>query len=363
LTVDNKEVQTIHVKHTKKKGNGFVICLLVFTAFFLGFVIGMLMIHYKSQKEIKEVQDELAYVIKEQSAINVTNVYVPERKIYEGKIAMNSYNTDNFRIDNGFMAYFDEKGNKISHLGVDLSYHNKDVDWEALAASGCEFVMLRCGYRGYTEGGLVEDEKFQEYSKKAKEAGLKVGVYFFTQAITIEEAKEEAEYVVELLDGMILDYPVALDTEYINDPDARTNKEDISDELRSDMCKAFCETVYSYGYYPIIYASENWMRRNMNLKALTEYEFWAPQYLDENDFLFDFSIWQYTENGNIPGIAGEVDLDISMVDYASFVPAMREAYLSGGEIVKTEPKGQFVITTGTQDDPSEKEEDAGEFIQ
>lgn len=360
MTDENKEIQTIRVKHSKRRGNGAIICLITFTAFFLGLVVGMLLVHYKSQQEIKAVQHELAKVIEEQSAINVTNVYVPERKINEGKIAMNSYNTENFRIDNGFMAYFDEKGEKISHLGVDLSYHNKNVDWEELAASGCEFVMLRCGYRGYTEGGLVEDERFQEYAKAAKEAGLKVGVYFFTQSITVEEAVEEAEYVVELLDGMVLDYPVALDTEYINDPAARTNKADISDELRSEMCEAFCERIASYGYYPIIYASENWMRRNMNLKALTKYEFWAPQYLDENDFLFDFSIWQYTEEGNIPGVQGEVDLDISMVDYAAFVPAMREAYLSGGKIERNEAKGKFIITTGNGDDPSDAIEEYGE---
>lgn len=362
--MDKREIKEItpiptggapHRVRVKKKGqsNKPIIALLVFSGFFLGFVIGMLLVHAKSQKEIAEVKQELATVIKEQSAINVTNVYVPERKINEGKIAMNSYNTENFRIDNGFMAYFDENGNKISHLGVDLSYHNEYVDWDRLAESGCEFVMLRCGYRGYTEGGLCKDEKFEEYAKEAQRVGINLGVYFFTQAITVEEAEEEAEYVLELLDGMTLQYPVALDTEKVTDPNARTNKADISDELRSEMAIAFCEKIKSKGYYPIIYASENWMRRDMNLKMLTDYEFWAPQYLEENDFLFDFSIWQYTEEGFIPGIENEVDLDLSMVDYASFVPAMREAYLSGGTIETMDTKGEFVITTSREDDPTD----------
>lgn len=338
----------------RKKVSKRIVALMVFSSFFLGFVVGMLIIHQKSQKELNEVKGELARVIEEQSAINVTNVYVPERKISAGKVAMNSYNTDNFRIDNGFMAYFDEEGNKISHLGVDLSYHNGTVDWGALKAAGCEFVMLRIGYRGYTEGGLVKDEKFDEYLAGAKEAGINVGVYFFTQSVSVEEAEEEAEYVIELLDGITLEYPVAYDTEDVTDDSARTNTEEISDVLRSQMCIAFCEKIKENGYYPIIYASENWMRRDMELEMLSEYEFWAPQYRSENDFLYDFTIWQYTEEGNIPGIKGEVDLDISMVDYASFVPAVREAFITGGGVYTSSPKGEITITTSA----SERSEEA-----
>lgn len=356
---DNKELQFINVQPKKRKssGMGAVFALVVFTGFLIGLVIGMLIIHYRSRKELAAVNEELARVIEEQSAIHVTNVYVPERKIENGKIAMNSYNANNFGFDNGFMAYFDENGNKISHLGVDLSYHNDNVDWDELKAAGCEFVMLRCGYRGYTEGGLVEDEKFQAYFDAAQKAGLNVGVYFFTQSVTVEEAIEEADYVLELLDGRTLQYPVALDTEYISDENARTNTADISDELRSLMCIAFCERIREFGYYPIIYASENWMRRDMDLKMLTDYEFWAPQYRDENDFLYDFTMWQYTEEGEIPGVKGEVDLDISMVDYASFVPAMREAYLSGGGIETITSKGTITITAGRADDPQDKAEE------
>lgn len=334
--------------------------LLCFSFFAMGLIVGMVIIHFKSTKELNAVKDELDTVIKEQSAINITNVYIPERKVDSGKIAMNSYKTENFRIDEGFMAYFDEKGEKISHLGCDLSYHNKNVNWAELAASGCEFVMLRCGYRGYTEGGLMEDEKFDEYARAARAAGINVGVYFFTQAVNEEEAIEEANYVLEIIEDHDITYPVAFDTEYINDPKARTNVEDISDELRSKICIAFCERIREFGYYPIIYASENWMRRNMDLKMLTDYEFWAPQYLDENDFLFDFSIWQYTESGSIPGVKGDVDLDISMVDYAQFVPSLREAYLNGGSVETIDSKGTLKITTGHTDEAPP--EDVGEEV-
>ena len=353
---DNKEIEYINIarRNKKKSGLGPVIALTVFVGFLIGFVIGMLLIHFKSRKEIAAVQAELDRVIEEQSAINVTNVYVPERKIENGKIAMNSYSVERFRIEDGFMAYFDENGKKISHFGVDLSYHNGSVDFEKLKAAGCEFVMIRCGFRGYTEGGLMADERYGEYMKKAQAAGLDVGVYFFTQAISEEEAVEEADFVIELLNGATLQYPIAFDTEYVNDEGARTNTNEISDELRSRICIAFCERIREHGYYPIIYASENWMRREMDLKLLGDYEMWAAQYREENDFLYDFTMWQYTESGEIDGVKGEVDLNVSLVDYPAFVPAMREAYLSGGTVETSTSKGIIKIKKGSEDDPSDK---------
>ena len=355
IPVGDNQGEYDRVKRRRHRPKRLPVELVVGITFFaLGLMAGMAVIHVKSSREIASVQDELETVIREQSAINVTNVYVPERNIASGRIAMNSYNTNNFRMEDGFMAYFDENGKKISHLGCDLSYHNQNVNWKELADAGCEFVMLRCGYRGYTEGGLNKDEKFDEYAKKARQAGIDVGVYFFTQAVNEEEAIEEADYVLEIIEDYDITYPVAFDTEYINDEEARTNTHEISDELRSKICIAFCERIKEFGYYPIIYASENWMRRNMDLKMLTDYEFWAPQYLEENDFLFDFSIWQYTEKGSIPGVKGDVDLDISMVDYASFVPQMREAYLNGGTIDKIDSHGRITIVTGHSDDAPEE---------
>lgn len=325
-----------------RKGNAVIICLLI-TVFFFGFVIGMLVIHFNKADGAEEKTEQT------EEKPSIVNVYVPERPRAYGTIPVNSYKTENFRLDNGFMAYFDDEGNKISHLGVDMSYHQQMVDWEALAASGCEFVMLRCGYRGYTEGGLIEDEKFEEYAQAANDAGIPLGVYFFTQAITVEEAEAEADFVISLIEKYKISYPVALDTEFVSDKEARTRTTEISDELRSEMCIAFCNKIKDAGYYPIIYAGENWMRRNMNLEMLQEYDFWAPQYLEENDFMYDFTIWQYTESGFIPGVDGEVDLNISMVDYAEFVPALREAVLSGGEISGV-TAGQPVIESVSEDE-------------
>ena len=267
---------------------------------------------------------------------NVTNVYVPARERILGQIPVNPYNTEYFYLEDGFMAYHDEEGKKISWLGVDLSYHQENVNWDELQESGVDFVILRCGYRGYSEGGLVKDEKFDEYAAECNARGIPLGVYFFTQAISVEEAEREADFVLDLIKDYDISYPVAFDTEYVSDSEARTNSEEIDEDLRTQMCVAFCEKIKAAGYYPMIYASENWIRRELNYESLQDYDFWAPQYLEENDFMYDFTIWQYTERGFIKGVDEQVDLDISMVNYAEFVPALREAVISGGEIVYDE---------------------------
>ena len=317
----------------KRNSFNFGIIIGLMIAFMMiGFIAGMLVIHITNKNKNGSLSEIKQPKIETVHTEEITNFYYPKREFLPGQIPRSSYNPDGFRIDNGFMAYFDDEGNKISHLGIDVSYHQQEINWDELTKSPIEFIMIRCGYRGHSEGGLIEDEKFREYAEKANEYGINMGVYFFTQAINEEEALAEADYVINLLDGYDLSYPVAFDTEYVSEPNARTNVAEISPELRSKICIAFCERIKEAGYFPIIYASENWMRRQLDLTMLTDYDFWAPQYLDKNDFLFDFTIWQYTEKGSIPGIKGDVDLDISMVDYSEFVPGLMQATKTEGEI-------------------------------
>ncbi|HAG68530.1 MAG TPA: hypothetical protein DCL38_00990 [Lachnospiraceae bacterium] len=327
----------------RKKANTLFAALLA-TLFLLGLVTGMLIVHIADtrrrdsliagyEEKIKSLENEKEH-IKES-----TTVYVPERKRIFGKIPGNSWNIDGFVLEDGFMAYYDEEGNKISHLGIDLSYHQKNVDWEALKESPVEFVILRCGYRGYSEGGLVMDERFREYAAKCNEYDIPMGVYFFTQAITVEEARAEADFVINLIKDYTISYPVVFDTEYVSEETARTNTVEISDELRTDMIIAFCERISEEGYYPMFYASENWVRRNMEFERLSDYDLWAALYYEENDFLFDHTIWQYSSTGYVPGIDTEVDLDISMVDYAAFVPALRKAKIEEG-MIKSVPASE-----------------------
>ena len=320
------------MKRRKTDTGLLVVLMLVFL--FIGIVIGMLVVYMADRRTPKSGQPS----IKHETVQEVTNVYFPERKIVQGNILQNSYNRDGFRIDEGFMAYFNEEGEKISHLGVDVSYHQQSIDFEQLKTTPVEFMMVRCGYRGYTEGGLIQDEKFEEYAQACNDNDIPLGVYFFTQAVTEEEALAEADYVINLISKYKISYPVALDTEYVQDKEARTNKAELSREELSRICIAFCERIKEAGYYPIIYASENWMRRSLDLTMLTDYDFWAPQYLEENDFLYDFTIWQYTEHGSIAGISEDVDLNISMVDYASFVPALMDAKKTEGEVTTYDPQ-------------------------
>lgn len=318
---------------TRARNRRIITMALSLTTFCLGFVIGMFVLYFTYENSEKADKDIPVVEVRTEEKPDM-NVYIPERERKLGTVAVNSYNLDNFRMEDGYMAYFDEEGNKISHLGVDISYHQEEINWDELKASGCEYVIIRCGFRGYSEGGLKEDEKFKEYAAKANEYDIPMGVYFFTQAINVEEAREEALFVLDLIQDYEISYPVIYDTEFISNKTARTRTNEISKELRTEMCKEFCETILAQGYYPMIYASENWIRRDLCYEELQDYDFWAPQYLENNDFLYDFTIWQYTESGRIPGIKGEVDLDISMIDYTEFVPAMREAVLNGGEIIK-----------------------------
>lgn len=314
--------------------------ILVMTFFCLGFVIGMLVIHFTYSNKEQENGPVLEIATEEEKNYIVK---VPERRRVLGTLPVNPYNPDGFKIEDGFMAYYDENGNKISHLGIDLSYHQQNVNWDELAMAPIEFVFLRVGYRGYSEGGLIEDEKFREYATAANERDIPLGVYFYSQAITVEEAQEEARFVLDLIKDYNISYPVVFDTEYVADSKARTNVAEMDRELRTDICLAFVDCISEQGYYPMIYASENWIRRNLNYEDLQEYDFWAPQYLDQNDFLYDFTIWQYTESGNFPGVSEEVDINISMIDYASFVPQLREAYLNDARIV-TIPDSETILS-------------------
>ncbi len=342
----------------RKEKKALIIVLMLFI-FLFGFIAGMILIHVVDKKKAEDTPKEEAKgtTIQVSGGTEYVKVYVPKREVKYGTIPIHSYDPDGFVLEDGFMAYYDESGKKISHLGVDISDHQENIDWEALKESPCEFIMLRCGYRGYTEGGLVEDERFREYADAATEAGIPFGVYFFTQALTEKEANAEADFVLDLIKDYPISYPVAIDSEYVTSSSARTNQVEMTDEERTKLLVVFCERMKENGYYPMVYASENWLRRNLDASLLQPYEIWAPQYLDENDFMYDFTIWQYTDAGQIPGISGMVDLNISMVDYASFVPAMREAVAGNGEIIEEESSDEEDADAEAGDDNSSSAEE------
>lgn len=245
--------------------------------------------------------------------INDPELGLIEIEAIEG-VARNNYDKDNFRYDeNGFLAYYID-GQKASCIGIDLSEFQGDVDFDALKNAGVDYVMLRLGGRFYgDEGAMYEDTRFSDYYTQAKSAGLRVGAYFFSQAASAEDAKEEGEYALRILGNKQLDYPVAFDWEIIADDDARTDG--VSGEELTDIAEQFCDTVSTGGYHAIIYANTHLMYYMYDLTRMKDYEFWVADYGNFPTMYYGFSMWQYTTEGTIDGIDGTVDLNICFKNY------------------------------------------------
>jgi GH25 family lysozyme M1 (1,4-beta-N-acetylmuramidase) len=223
---------------------------------------------------------------------------------------VNYYDMDLITFTDGKAAYEDD--NYTSRLGVDVSYYNKNVNFTALKKAGVSFVMVRCGYRGYTEGSLNEDEKFKEYIEAAQDAGLDVGVYFFSQAVDEEEAAEEAKFVLTLIRDYDITMPVAYDYEMIADaPDARGNL--ISIQQRTNNAVVFAENIKNAGYTPMIYASTDTYDDLYNAAYLTEYQTWIAQYDETNTYEYAYTMWQYTDQGVDGSVLDGLDLDIQFI--------------------------------------------------
>lgn len=207
-----------------------------------------------------------------------------------------------------------EDGKEISYVGVDISKYQEYVDFTKLKKAGIDFCMLRLGARGYGTGQLVLDPYFQENIKRASDAGLDIGVYFFSQAITVEEAKEEANMVLEYIADYDVNYPVAFDMEYVQNDTARI--EQLSVEEKTLITNAFLETIEIAGYTPMIYGKKEWLLKEIDLTDLQGYDIWLAQYEDMPDYPYQFTMWQYTNLGKVEGVSGKVDLNISFIDYS-----------------------------------------------
>lgn len=198
-------------------------------------------------------------------------------------------------------------------LGVDVSSHQGEIDWRAAAGDGVEFAMIRAGGRYYGSGLLFEDKFFRQNLEGAAAAGLETGVYFFSQAVTAEEAREEARFLLELLDGRTLDGPVVFDWENISGAAARTDGVDPA--TVTAMADAFCREVEAAGYSPMIYFNQHIAYLLYDLEGVAHYPFWIAQYGTEPGFYYDFQMWQYTDAGTVAGIDGPVDLNLRLVPW------------------------------------------------
>ncbi|MBR5410789.1 MAG: glycoside hydrolase family 25 protein [Clostridia bacterium] len=219
-----------------------------------------------------------------------------------------------YKDEKGRIAY--EDPDVVLYHGIDVSAFQEEIDWQAVKDDGIDFVMLRAGGRGWGDKGILyQDKMFKTNYTEATKAGLKVGVYFFSQALSVEEAEEEANYLLDLIKNLQLTYPIAYDWEHIEDePEARTNNVPKA-TITACACK-FLDVIHDAGYDPVLYFSRKLGYFYYDLSLVKDYDFWLAEFTESPAFIYTYKIWQYSDCGTVNGINGTVDLNVSYVDFS-----------------------------------------------
>ena len=261
--------------------------------------------------------------------VNYGDISINPTPGYSGIASLSGYNDGKHTV---YAKLYDSTGNTLlasdskdfmyytdRTYGIDVSKYQGNINWSGVKQSNVDFAMVRIGYRGYGTGKIVADNYYEQNLRGAMSNGIECGVYFFSQAINRDEGIEEANWVLDKIKGYNLDYPIAIDTEWSNsDQDGRADN--ISKEDRTEAIKGFVETIRNAGYTPIIYASKDWLINQLDMSKLSGYDVWLAHYVSgapENTSDYDgyYTIWQYTSEGSVNGITGNVDLDISYKKY------------------------------------------------
>ena len=266
----------------------------------------------------------------------------------------------------GKRYFFNANGAKASLFGADFSKHQGTIDWASVKQSGVEFVILRAAVRGYgSSGNLVTDSQIAANIEGALSQNIDVGIYVFSQAVTTEEAVEEAERALDIIKGYDIKLPIYFDSEYSGAPNRTGRADGLTKAERTSLAIAFCETVRNAGYKPGVYASKSFFYNNLGYAAFQSrgYGIWLAHYISSvTDFKYPYNIWQYTSKGSIGGVQSEyADLDIAYYDYANdsdmsergknvMVTASSDDFLS---FVNTEEKITRYIKTGLDADKEE----------
>ncbi len=244
--------------------------------------------------------------------------YSPEEQVipmkYKDETIENQY-IEEFPLHSYDWTYLEEHNDKKQYndsnikakLGIDVSKYQGEIDWKQVKDENIDFAMLRVGYRGYETGNIKEDPTFIYNVTSANKVGLDVGVYFFSQAISPEEAKEEAAFVLQQIKKHDVTYPVVFDLEFIeeNDRISHLTKDEIT-----EITKAFCEEIEQAGYQVMIYGNRHWLQDVIELGELSTYDIWLAEYREEPSYPYEFKMWQYTDNGSVAGISGGVDMNL-----------------------------------------------------
>ena len=276
----------------------------------------------------RQIGDMDNYVSKERIielavSYNVSTAFLrklfPNDVVYldNGKVTVEKLNPS-LKLNEYDYSLLDRSNGRYFHpdavQGVDVSKFSGDIDWNSVKEAGYSFAMIRVGYRGYSEGGLNKDAYFDQNAKGCNEAGIHLGVYFFSQAISVEEAIEEASYVITQIKDYDITYPVCFDMEEMSGVNARANK--LTKEEVTEITLAFCNTVKAAGYTPVIYANSHWIFSKLDLEQVKDIDKWYAQYASEPYYPYEFTMWQYSASGKVPGISNDVDLNLSFRDYS-----------------------------------------------
>lgn len=290
---------------TKTKGKSRVLkillALMVCSALLLGLVL-RLSLPYMQEAPLDEDPDHLHLTDEPTAEPTEPPVYVeiPEPEA-------NPYGRNDFQFDGRYLKNL--RCNSIP--GVDVSAYQGDINWNQVAVSGIKFAMIRVGYRGYGSGKIVEDDYARENLRDALHAGLEVGVYFFSQALNEEEVQEEVDFILDIIKDYEITMPVVFDWEYISN-EARTANMD--PRTLTDLNLHFCELMEEAGYTPMIYFNSYQAKTLLFLYELDAYPFWLAYYSNRMNYPYRIEMWQYTSTGRVPGIRGDVDINVMMLD-------------------------------------------------
>ena len=235
--------------------------------------------------------------------------FLLEEQLVETDPNMHTYNWDNLTWRNGFPTYEDDSYTSV--IGIDVSSHQKSINWSAVKNSGVKFAMIQVGYRGYETGALMDDAYFEENIQGAIENGIDVGVYFFSQAVSAEEARAEADFVLERVKKYKLQLPIVFDLEEVSNATDRV--ENTTSEERTQAAVTFMNHIKNAGYQAMVYSSSQLFETVFDMNYLHVFDFWVADYSYTPNFSYHFSIWQYTDAGSINGISTNVDMNIMFV--------------------------------------------------
>lgn len=221
----------------------------------------------------------------------------------------NNYDYRNLNQESQFYSYSDN--NYQSAIMIDISQHNGAIDFAKVKKQGIDYVYIRLGWRGYTEGNIYLDTSFEDYYQSAKQNGLKIGFYFFSQAISEEEAIAEANFLLTNIKDKKFDLPIAYDYEDAGEEEGRIK--DLTPETKTANAKAFLKTITDKGYQALLYANLNWLNNAYDSSLTSQYPIWLAQYAQQPQYQYQFVIWQYSDCGIIDGIEKPVDLNLLFI--------------------------------------------------